>query len=232
MPREVVVGSRAVVYKVVDARGEQCFIIDDVSDACSTSKYEVVYENRAKVVCIRFEVDTVVCSFGVPVNQAPNYYHPLVVEVCVHVDASGTIPDSNTGNEGIHSPHPETGPITVLGCTANKYRVLSNLEVFVKTIVSITIYVQLTGGVGGDVNITSGTGGTGANDTGGNGGDVNVLSGTGGTGGTAGNGGNVNIDAGTGDTDGNIIMGSLPTSNPVVAGALWSNSGVLTVSAG
>ncbi len=31
---------------------------------------------------------------------------------------------------------------------------------------------------------------------------------------------------------GNNIIVSLPTSDPAVAGALWSNSGVLTVSAG
>jgi hypothetical protein len=31
---------------------------------------------------------------------------------------------------------------------------------------------------------------------------------------------------------GNIIMSGLPTSDPTVAGALWNNSGVLTVSAG
>jgi len=29
-----------------------------------------------------------------------------------------------------------------------------------------------------------------------------------------------------------IILSGLPTSNPAVAGQLWSNSGVLTVSAG
>lgn len=30
----------------------------------------------------------------------------------------------------------------------------------------------------------------------------------------------------------NVIVTGLPTSNPAVAGALWSNSGVLTLSAG
>ena len=48
-------------------------------------------------------------------------------------------------------------------------------------------------------------------------------------------GGNVGLN-GSGDItinfDGNVIMTGLPTSDPVVAGALWSNSGVLTVSAG
>ncbi len=32
--------------------------------------------------------------------------------------------------------------------------------------------------------------------------------------------------------NGNNIIASLPTSDPAVAGALWSNSGVVTVSAG
>jgi hypothetical protein len=31
---------------------------------------------------------------------------------------------------------------------------------------------------------------------------------------------------------GTVILSGLPTSNPAVAGAIWSNSGVLTVSAG
>ena len=48
-------------------------------------------------------------------------------------------------------------------------------------------------------------------------------------------GGNVGIN-GSGDLtiafDGNVIMSGLPTSDPVVAGAIWSDSGVLTVSAG
>ena len=30
----------------------------------------------------------------------------------------------------------------------------------------------------------------------------------------------------------NVILNGLPTSNPAVAGALWTNSGVLTRSAG
>lgn len=33
------------------------------------------------------------------------------------------------------------------------------------------------------------------------------------------------------DADGNVIV-TLPTTDPEVAGALWSNSGVVTVSAG
>lgn len=48
-------------------------------------------------------------------------------------------------------------------------------------------------------------------------------------------GGNVGIN-GSGDLtiafDGNVKITGLPTSDPVVAGALWSDSGVLTVSAG
>jgi hypothetical protein len=31
---------------------------------------------------------------------------------------------------------------------------------------------------------------------------------------------------------GTVILSGLPTTNPAVAGALWSNSGVVTVSAG
>lgn len=31
---------------------------------------------------------------------------------------------------------------------------------------------------------------------------------------------------------GQVIVTGLPTANPAVAGALWSNSGVLTISAG
>jgi len=49
------------------------------------------------------------------------------------------------------------------------------------------------------------------------------------------NGGNVTIRGGTGygtGRNGLIIMDNLPTSNPGVAGALWNNLGVLSVSAG
>ena len=68
------------------------------------------------------------------------------------------------------------------------------------------------------------------------GGDVNIVGGAGASS-SAGDadGGDVNIDGGqeygTG-TIGNIIMASLPTSDPTIAGALWNNSNVLTVSAG
>jgi len=33
-------------------------------------------------------------------------------------------------------------------------------------------------------------------------------------------------------TSGKLIIANLPTANPAVAGALWNNAGVLTVSAG
>ena len=33
-------------------------------------------------------------------------------------------------------------------------------------------------------------------------------------------------------TSGTVILSNLPTANPNVAGQIWSNSGVLTVSAG
>ena len=36
----------------------------------------------------------------------------------------------------------------------------------------------------------------------------------------------------TANAAGQVIVTGLPTANPAVAGALWSNSGVLTVSAG
>lgn len=44
------------------------------------------------------------------------------------------------------------------------------------------------------------------------------------------------VDLGTGVTlsvsGTNVLITGLPTSNPSVAGALWSNSGVLTLSSG
>ena len=36
----------------------------------------------------------------------------------------------------------------------------------------------------------------------------------------------------TTDASGNLIFTGLPTADPTVAGALWSNAGVVTVSAG
>jgi hypothetical protein len=51
----------------------------------------------------------------------------------------------------------------------------------------------------------------------------------------AANGGDVTIRGGTGygtGRNGLVIMDNLPTSNPAVAGALWNNSGVLSISAG
>lgn len=50
-----------------------------------------------------------------------------------------------------------------------------------------------------------------------------------------GNGGQLYLRGGTGTgtgRNGYIIMDNLPTSNPAVAGALWNNAGVLSVSAG
>jgi hypothetical protein len=49
------------------------------------------------------------------------------------------------------------------------------------------------------------------------------------------NGGNVTIRGGAGygtGRNGLVIMDNLPTANPLVAGALWNNSGVLSISAG
>lgn len=40
------------------------------------------------------------------------------------------------------------------------------------------------------------------------------------------------IATGTLNTTGAVIMANLPTSDPLVAGQLWNNTGVLTVSAG
>ena len=58
---------------------------------------------------------------------------------------------------------------------------------------------------------------------------INASTGTVTTGSTYGtNATTVNLTA----TGTRIILSGLPTSNPNVAGALWSNSGVVTVSAG
>lgn len=47
------------------------------------------------------------------------------------------------------------------------------------------------------------------------------------------NGGSISIgDVILTATAGNVIITGIPTSDPAVAGALWSNSGVLTISAG
>lgn len=92
------------------------------------------------------------------------------------------------------------------------------------------------GGDGGSLNIIAGAGGVGeANDgTGGNGGSVSITAGIGGTGGdTQGNGGNITLTIGTSTADdGNFIINNLPTSDPTVAGALWSNAGIITMSSG
>lgn len=91
------------------------------------------------------------------------------------------------------------------------------------------------GGVGGAVNITAGAGalanGSGTN---GVGGAVNI---TGGAAAPAGNtnGGDVVIQGGAKNGSGkvgNIMVPTLPAADPHVAGALWANAGVVTVSAG
>ena len=41
-----------------------------------------------------------------------------------------------------------------------------------------------------------------------------------------------NVTATTVSVSGTVIMSGLPTADPMVVGQLWSNSGVLTVSAG
>jgi hypothetical protein len=74
-------------------------------------------------------------------------------------------------------------------------------------------YVNLVGGFGGDATTD------GAN--GGNGGDI-ILTPRGG-----GNGMGVGLNG----KDGNVFL-HLPTIDPHRAGALWSNSGIVTVSAG
>lgn len=69
--------------------------------------------------------------------------------------------------------------------------------------------------IGGHVFVTGGAGAS-ASSGAANGGDVTIRGGTG---------------YGTG-RNGLIVMDNLPTSNPAVAGALWNNAGVLSVSAG
>ena len=44
--------------------------------------------------------------------------------------------------------------------------------------------------------------------------------------------GTVEVSGATTLSNASIIMSNLPTSDPTVAGQLWSNAGVLTVSAG
>ena len=94
-------------------------------------------------------------------------------------------------------------------------------------------YVNITSGIGG----TSGgqiyvTGGTGQN---GSGGSITISGGNGtaGVGTPTSNGGDITLQPGTGVTrNGLIFMPGLPTADPAVAGALWNNAGVLTISAG
>lgn len=52
---------------------------------------------------------------------------------------------------------------------------------------------------------------------------------------TDGDGGSVTITVGLADgggTDGNLIIANLPAADPLLDNAIWSNNGVLTVSAG
>jgi hypothetical protein len=64
-----------------------------------------------------------------------------------------------------------------------------------------------------------------------------IVQGGAGASGSAGDadGGDLFLRAGTGygtGDNGLIMMDNLPTGDPSVAGALWNNSGVLTISAG
>ena len=74
-----------------------------------------------------------------------------------------------------------------------------------------------SGGDGGDCNITTGLGGTGGSGSGGNGGDVTITLSAKGT-------------AVVNGRDGQLIIVNIPTSDPGVSGALWSNSGVINIS--
>lgn len=81
---------------------------------------------------------------------------------------------------------------------------------------------------GGKLTVRGGTPATG-ND----GGELALIGGAGV--GTNQNGGNITLTGGSGVGTGHagyILMTNLPTADPLVAGALWNNSGVLTVSAG
>lgn len=85
-------------------------------------------------------------------------------------------------------------------------------------------FTGISGGgtVGGDFSFNGGSGSTGR------GGHVNLTPGGGAT-----NGGDLKVSlpaAGSG-RQGLFIVTGLPTADPSVSGALWSNSGVLTVSA-
>jgi hypothetical protein len=86
---------------------------------------------------------------------------------------------------------------------------------------------------GGEVNLTGGNGSDGP------GGDINISSGDA-HGGNS-NGGDIQINPGTGAGSGRtgwvrmtslLVLEEIPSSDPAVAGALWSDSGVVKVSAG
>lgn len=66
--------------------------------------------------------------------------------------------------------------------------------------------------------------------SGGEGGSVVIRAGLGDA--VAGVGGSITLRVGTGNTPGNLIVVNLPTADPVVAGALWNDSGALKISAG
>lgn len=73
----------------------------------------------------------------------------------------------------------------------------------------------------------------GGDGEGGDGGGILVRSGNG-TSGDA-NGGDVTLQPGNGTGTGRnglLLLNNLPTSDPVVAGAVWNDAGVLKISAG
>ena len=137
---------------------------------------------------------------------------------------------------------------------------VSTLQVLGYVIVPTNPAASTTGNgtVGGSGNLTGGTGAAsgGGNGNGGAGGAVTLAGGKGGLAngsGTQGKGGQVNVTGGAGSgtgnstggdvviqggaksgsgTVGNVLVPTLPTADPYVVGALWANSGIVTVSAG
>ena len=97
--------------------------------------------------------------------------------------------------------------------------------------------VDNDGGDGGDIIITAGSGGEGgvSSGSGGEGGDIQLNPGDVGGGDTAGASNGrliITLQTGGDDEDGQIIVVNLPTSDPSIAGALYSNSGTIMISAG
>lgn len=100
------------------------------------------------------------------------------------------------------------------------------------------------GGIGGAAEVSSGRGGDG--ELGGGAGGTFALAASNGGAATAGDnnggaGGDLTIRAGAGGSasgggqagaNGNILLPALPTSDPAIAGALWNNAGMLSISAG